>query len=149
MSFINPCLTTLALSSAAIAASLTVYGNVKSKQLYNILDENQRIAYNNFKNERLQLYVKGYVFGLIISMYYAFVLDRRNKPIDYCIFSLIVQVITIVIYKFYPKEYYLEDYLTTDEQKRQFAILSQEISYSYVAGMGIGILLFLCTQPRC
>ena len=151
MSFIKPCLITLGLSSASIVTSLTIYGNVRSKQLYSILDEKQRIIYDLVKIERAQIYINAYLLSLAIAMFYAYMVNKNGKSnsINYCILSLIVQIITLLCYKFYPKKLYLEDYLNTDMQKKQYNIFCEEIKWSYILGLCGGIGLYMINKPSC
>lgn len=149
MSFINPCLITLGLSSASIVTSLTIYGNVRSKQLYSMLDEKQRTIYDLIKMERVQLYINAYLLSLSIAMFYAYMINKGNGNINYCILSLIVQILTLLCYKFYPKKYYLEDYLNTDIQRKQYDILCNEIKWSYILGLCGGIGLYMINKPSC
>lgn len=150
MSFINPCLISISLSSATIVSSLAIYGNIRSKQLYASLNDKQRVLYDKIKIARLSLYIKAYLFSIILSMFYTYVITDRNHSysIDYCIFSLITHVLTLLIYKFYPKDDYLEDHLTA-KQKVLYNKLSSEITYSYILGIIGAIGLYRINTPFC
>jgi ABC-type maltose transport system permease subunit len=148
--FFNPCLISLAMTSGGIATSLTIYGNERSKQLLNTFQTiEQKQMYFIVKNERIRLYMKAYMFAICVALVYTFALGRRGQPINYCIFSLLIQSITLIIYRFYPKQFDLEPYLHTDEQKSKYKSFTQEISNSYIMGLFVGIILFFVTSSRC
>ena len=148
MSIINPCLIAMGLSTASIVTSMVIYGNKRSQLLYETLTSDQQIIYNKIKFERTQLYIKAYLFSAILSIFYSYVISQRMS-IDYCIFSLMTHTMTLLIYKFYPKDNHLEDHLTTDKQKLLYEKLIDEITYAYILGIFGGVGLHMINNNHC
>lgn len=147
---INPCLLSLALVSGSIATTIATLTNHESKELYNSLDnEDQRQMYYIVKSERMQIYLSAYAISLTLAMLYAFALNRRNKPINFCIVSSIIHGLALIIYNMYPKNYSLSSYLSSQEQLYKYEKLCNKMKNSYFIGLFVGVLLFMFSEPKC
>lgn len=147
---INPCLLSLALVGGSIATSMALYNNSLSKDFYNSLDnEDQRQMYYIVKSERTQIYSSAYAISLSLAMLYAFALNRRNKPINFCMVSTIIHGLALIIYSLYPKQYSLSSYLSSQEQLNKYEQLGKKMKHSYFIGIFIGILLYMVLGPKC
>jgi len=142
-SSISPCLISTALTTAMIYTIISIYGNNKSQHLINTFtDAKQHTKLYQVRKERSELYTKGYFIGVFLMLFYAYAIKQKGGAINYCLLLFFKQIITLVIYKFYPKQHNLYDVLVTDEQKREYEILSTDISNSYAIGFLLGIIIF-------
>lgn len=150
MSFINPCMSSLALISGFTALSLITFTTNKYKQLYDTFDnEEQKQMYYIVGKERLQIHSIAYGFSITIALIYAYAVNKRNKNINYCLFSLIIHALALVIYKYYPKKYNLKPYLTSQEQLQKYDSLKNQMKKSYIFGLIIGIGLYILIETKC
>ena len=150
MSFINPCMASLALVSGSIAVNLAIFSTSKSNQLFNTFDnEDQRQMYYIVKKERMQIHSIAYGISICAALLYAFALNRRRKNINYCFFSLIIHALAMIIYKCYPKQYNLRSYLVSQDQLKKYDDLKKQMKNSFVMGLAIGVGLYMFTESRC
>lgn len=150
MSFINPCMASLALVSGSIALNLAIFSTSKSNQLFNTFDnEDQKQMYYIVGKERLQIHSIAYGISITVALLYAFALNRRRKNINYCFFSLIIHSLALVIYKYYPRKYQLKPHLTSQEQIQKYDDLKKQMKNSYISGLIVGVGLYMLTESRC
>lgn len=150
MLFINPCMISLALISASIAVNVTVFTLNKSNELINsFTTEGQKQMYYIVRKERMYIHTLAYTISIALALLYAFALNSRKKPINYCFFSLIIHAVAIIIYKCYPRTYSLKSYLVTQDQKDNFSKLKLQMKNSYVVGLSIGVIIYMLSDSQC
>lgn len=100
----------------SIASILMVFPNMKnidSMDFYDSLNEEQKTIYSDIIRERVNIYMKGTILGLIISLLYYF---NANDKYKICKSLSIFGFINNAVYYFSPKKPSITYSLTTKEQ---------------------------------
>jgi hypothetical protein len=131
---------------ASIMCMLTKNNNFK--KLIESLDDEGRKAVNNIVKQRILLYVKGSILGLIIAI--IFLLWANNNFAKYttiCTFIVIMFVVQIGIYVLTPKKDYILKHLKTPVQVELWLNVYNEMKIRYHLGfvgglIGYGVLCY-------
>jgi uncharacterized protein YacL len=136
--------------AAALLGSMFYFilnGNNNNKILYfrSLLNANQQEIHTKIIKERMNIYVQGFILGLIIALVYLKTLTKNNQPI-YCVFIAIVLGITYIHYTLMPKSTYMLDHINTPEQARAWLKIYQHMKLNCHIGMVLGVvaLPFVC-----
>lgn len=121
--------------------------NKNDKILYfmSLLNPKQQEIYKNVTQERLNIYLQGWVLGLILGLVYLNYYASKSAP-TYCIFVAIVLGATYVHYTLMPKSTYMLDHIDNGEQAKAWLAIYKEMKFRCHMGMVIGVvaLPFVC-----
>jgi uncharacterized membrane protein YfcA len=123
-------------------------------KLIESLDDDGRNAVNNIVKQRVLLYVKGSILGLIVAI--VFLLWSNNKFAKYttiCTFIVIMFVVQIGIYVLTPKKDYILKHLKTPAQAELWLNVYNEMKTRYHLGffgglIGYGILCYAMVKAQ-
>jgi hypothetical protein len=126
--------------------------NETHTKLRNSLSEEGKVAYDKIVAERLELYVKGSIAGLVLAT--GFFLWARNKlgtVTTVCSFVIIMFVVQIMVYTLTPKSDYVLKYVQTNEQSKlwldNYQIMKKRYHIGFFVGLvGYGVLCYAFTQ---
>jgi uncharacterized protein YacL len=113
----------------------------KFHKLLDSLDEKERKAVNNIVKERVMLYVKGTILGLIFAI--LFVLwanDKFSRYTTLCTFIIIMFVVQIGVYMFTPKKDYILKHMKTGAQTELWLNVYNEMKNKYHFGFLGGLI---------
>jgi hypothetical protein len=121
--------------------------NKNDKILYfmSLLNPKQQEIYKNITQERLNIYLQGWVLGLILGLVYLNYYSTSKAP-TYCIFVAIVLGVTYAHYTLMPKSTYMLDHIDNGEQSKAWLSIYREMKFRCHMGMIIGVvaLPFIC-----
>ena len=136
--------------AAALLGSMVYFiinGKKANKIMYfrSLLTNDQQKIHENIVNERMNIYIQGFVLGLILALVYLKTMKNHKQPI-YCIFIAIVLGVTYIHYTLMPKSTYMLEHITTAEQARAWLEIYKEMKINCHIGMILGMvaLPFVC-----
>jgi len=107
---------------------------------YKLLDEKQKVIYEEIVRERLMIYFTGMVIGLGLGIYY-FVGSKDKYKL--CKFLAIIYLVKLGFYYFYPKKPLMLYSLTDQEQVEAWANIYEEMKSKYKKSLLIGFVGYL------
>ena len=117
------------------------------KVLYfrSLLSPDQQKIHDTIAKERLNIYIQGFVLGLILALIYLKSVKNLKQPI-YCIFVAIVLGVTYIHYTVMPKSTYMLDHIDNAEQARAWLQIYKHMKLNCHIGMALGVvaLPFVC-----
>ena len=121
--------------------------NKNDKILYfmSLLNKEQQEIYKNITQERLNIYLQGWVLGLILGLVYLNYYASKKGP-TYCVFVALVLGTTYVHYTLMPKSTYMLDPIDNGEQAKAWLGIYREMKFRCHMGMILGVisLPFVC-----
>ena len=110
-------------------------------QFNKLLNEKQQIKYKQIIKERTCIYLSGMILGLILGLYYLY----RNPSDKYrmCKFLVIVYIVQLGFYYFFPKSPLMLFSLTTKEQTDAWANIYTEMKSRWQKSLFMGFLGYL------
>tara|TARA_B100000795_G_scaffold268507_2_gene255598 strand:- start:495 stop:947 length:453 start_codon:yes stop_codon:yes gene_type:complete len=139
------CVISAALLGSMVYMFFNCNKNNKIMYFMSLLDSKQQEIYKNISQERLNIYLQGWVLGLIIGLiylnYYAI-----NKTPTYCIFIALVLGTTYIHYNLMPKSTYMLEHINNGEQAKAWLGIYKEMKFRCQMGMILGVvsLPFIC-----
>ncbi len=141
------CVITCLLASGFMGSMIYSFFSVNKTKIMNdfnnLLNIEQRNIYNKIKEERLRLYVEGYLIGLIVSLLIVFKLDSIGRYERLCLFVVIAIGINIVYYLSYPKSDYMLKHLETKEQNKAWLTIYRTMRNRYLFGFIMGVMAYI------
>lgn len=141
------CLITCLLASGLMGSMIYTFLSVNKikmmKDFSDKLDINQRNKYEKIKQERMKLYVEGYLIGLIVSLLIVFKLNNISKYEKVCLFVVIAIGINIIYYLAYPKSDYMLNHLKTTEQNKAWLKIYKTMRNRYLFGFIMGVMAYI------
>ena len=139
------CLIAFALLGSMLYMLFSCNKNDKIIYFLSLLDEKQQKIYKNIAQERLNIYLQGWVLGLIIGFIYLRYYSKNSHP-TYCAFVAIVLGVTYAHYTLMPKSTYMLDHINNGEQASAWLGIYKEMKYRCHMGMILGVvaLPFVC-----
>ena len=108
------------------------------------LNAQQQIKYNNIVKERKQIYIKGYIVGLILSLIYVFFVKKNynklNKIYILCTVTAITFITNYFFYILSPKSDWMILHIDNHEQKKYWLMVYKSMQKNYHLGFVFGIL---------
>ena len=136
--------------AAALLGSMFYFlinSNKIDKVVYfrSLLNDKQQKMHTKIAKERLNIYIQGFVLGLILALVYLKTMKKNKQPI-YCIFIAIVLGVTYIHYTIMPKSSYMLDHIDTAEQARAWLAIYKHMKLNCHLGMALGVvaLPFVC-----
>ena len=138
---INYCFIGLTLLFSSVSMSLENREKVEFVNFYNLLDDQQKEKYEVIVRERLIIYVVGMVLGLGLGYYYY----SKNKGEKYivCKSIIIMYLIKLGFYYFFPKSPLMLYSLTTKEQTDAWADIYSEMKNRWKKSLIVGFLAYV------
>ena len=120
---------------------MLVNNNKNDKIIYflSLLNAEQQKVYRNVVQERMNIYLQGFVLGLIVGIIYLKVNTQKNVPI-YCIFVALVLGITYIHYTIMPKSTYMLEHIENKEQAEAWLGIYKQMKRNCHTGMALGVL---------
>ena len=127
--------TTLLLSSFYMALDNK---DVKIKDFRKILNEEQKVTYDEITKERLYIYFTGYLIGIICG--YLYYLKYPNDNVVVCKIIAIILSVKLMVYKLYPKKPLMLYSLTTKEQVSAWADVYTIMKKKWIVSIIFGFI---------
>ena len=110
-----------------------------------LLSPEQQKIHDTIAKERLNIYIQGFVLGLILALIYLKSVKNLKQPI-YCIFVAIVLGVTYIHYTVMPKSTYMLEHIDNNEQARAWLEIYKHMKLNCHIGMALGVvaLPFVC-----
>jgi len=106
-----------------------------------LLNDKQKIIYQNIVRERLKIYTIAMFTGLGSGLLYWY--RNQKQPYIWCSFLAIVYIVKLGVYYFYPKSPLMLYSLTTKEQTDAWADIYTEMKTRYRISLLIGFIGYL------
>lgn len=133
------CVIAFALLGSMIFMLLTSDKNDKIMYFMSLLNSEQQEIYKNITQERVNIYLQGFVLGIILGIIYLKTTKTKNSPV-YCIFVAIVLGVTYIHYTIVPKSTYMLEHIETAEQAQAWLGIYQKMKTNCHIGMACGII---------
>ena len=110
-----------------------------------LLSPEQQKIHDTIAKERLNIYIQGFVLGLILALIYLKSVKNHKQPI-YCIFVAIVLGVNYIHYTLMPKSTYMLEHIDNAEQARAWLEIYKHMKLNCHIGMALGVvaLPFVC-----
>jgi len=106
-----------------------------------LLNDKQKIIYQNIVKERLKIYSVALFTGLGSGLLYWY--RNQKQPYIWCTFLAIAYIVKLGVYYFYPKSPLMLYSLTTKEQTDAWADIYTEMKTRYRISLLIGFIGYL------
>ena len=142
------CVIAFALLGSMVYMLLNTDKNSTVMYFLSLLNPDQQELYRDITQERMNLYLQGFVLGTIIAIIYLKVIATDDQPV-YCIFVALVLGIAYVHYTIMPKSTYMLEHIDNAEQAKAWLEIYKIMKYRCNLGMLLGIIAlpFLCLIP--
>lgn len=130
---------------ANIYVSFTADKTDRKDRLYKTLSPEGIKQYENIVRERRDIYLKGYIFGLIISILFLYGVQgiRKTSMINtglICIVGAITLICNYLFYIIHPKSDYMVLHLNTKAQRQAWLDIYRHMQFKYHSGLVFGII---------
>lgn len=137
----------MGLVGASIAVSMSTRSMALKSEFAATLNEEQLKIYESIINHRLNLYMQGFVLGILVGVLYLAAMSSvaggaASKPTSMVVgtFTLIVLGVQYLFYIMMPKPQWMLDFVTTPEQTQKWLQIYRYMSMRWHAGLVMGIL---------
>ena len=136
------CLNYCVLGSAFLGSSiLTMMSSKYSKNFVNfrkLLNKSQLDIYNVISKERMSIYIKGLILGILLAVLKTFnsSLKGTNKL---CVFVVIALGVNYLFYSLHPKSSYMLLHLTSQQQNEAWLNIYKEMKLRCKLGLLLGV----------
>ncbi len=107
----------------------------------NILNDKQSKIYSDIIYERLNIYIKGMVLGLLLGIFYLYKFPKDKYKI--CKFIAIAFVVKLGFYKIYPKSTLMLYHLDTKEQVNRWTDIYLYMKNRWISSIVISIIGYI------
>ena len=135
------CLIGFTLVLSSIYMSYYRKDNTIFSKFNSLLNQNQKEIYEKIVYERMMIYIIGSVLGLSLGVYY--LLKSKNEKYRICKFLMIIYLVKLGFYYFYPKSPLMLYSLTTKEQVTIWADIYTEMKERWIKSLVIGFIGYL------
>tara|TARA_B100000123_G_scaffold262511_1_gene230660 strand:- start:17 stop:475 length:459 start_codon:yes stop_codon:yes gene_type:complete len=133
------CFIAFALLGSSIYTLANNNKNDKIIHFLSLLNYKQQEIYKNVAQERLNIYLQGFVLGLILGIIYLKINEKKNGN-TYCIFVAIVLGVTYINYTLMPKSTYMLEHIKNGEQAKAWLEIYKHMKKNCYIGMILGVL---------
>lgn len=139
------CLIAFALLGSMFYMLINYDKNDKIMQFASLLSKDQQKVYRNVTQERLNIYLQGFVLGTVIAIVYLKTFAKKNQPV-YCIFVALVLGVAYIHYTIMPKSTYMLEHIDTAEQAKAWLEIYKLMKTRCQLGMLLGVIAlpFIC-----
>jgi hypothetical protein len=151
---------------ASVYMNLTIDKSSINKNFMSVLSDEQKEKYKKIRQERLNIYFKGFLYSFIISLVIIFLKSYllKNNIITsnmlksvlenkFTIGSFIAGATLLTTYFYYilsPKSDYMVLHLENDKQKKEWLNVYKKMQYTYHFGLLLGIIgMFFVGSVYC
>lgn len=137
------CYISCGIALAFIMASIyTMMTNTEQhKKLRDSFDEEGKKAYDKITSERLELYVKGSIAGLIIATgFFLWAREKLGTIPTVCSFVIIMFIVQIAVYSLTPKSDFVLNYVKSNEQSKMWLEVYNTMKNRYHIGFFVGLV---------
>ena len=107
----------------------------------NTLTDSLKERYQKIIEERRNISLKGYGFGLILSAIYLYFNKNSKIMTKVCIVGSITFVTNYLFYIIYPKSDYMILHLDKDTQRKEWLDIYRKMQLKYHSGFLLGIII--------
>ena len=110
-------------------------------KLISVLDEKQRDILEKVSRERMELYVRGQILGVLLGIILVSVIKNPKIPLPMygCLFVLTIYTTTYLYYRLTPKSDFLVRHLDKEEQRVAWLGMYTHMSRCHLVGSVMGI----------
>ena len=134
----NTCIVGITFLLSSIYLSILKQDNDIFFKFNQLLNDKQKIIYQNIIRERLKIYTIAMFTGLGSGLLYWY--RNQKQPYIWCSFLAIVYIVKLGVYYFYPKSPLMLYSLTTKEQTDAWADIYTEMKTRYRISLLIGFI---------
>ncbi len=140
------CVIALVFLIANIYTILSSSRNKNDKQDFlNVLNDKQKVTYDNIIRERKNIYYIGYILGLILSLLIIIVIRKINKnklnnTSLICLVGSITFITNYLFYILYPKTDYMLLHLNDKKQIEEWLKIYKKMQFKFHMGFVLGII---------
>ena len=134
----NTCIIGITFLLSSIYLSILKQDNDIFFKFNRLLNDKQKIIYQNIVKERLKIYSVALFTGLGSGLLYWY--RNQKQPYIWCSFLAIVYIVKLGVYYFYPKSPLMLYSLTTKEQTDAWADIYTEMKTRYRISLLIGFI---------
>lgn len=143
-----PCFTYCSISSIFIfAAAYMFMTTLRFHVPYDYSSEEIQYKHHKIAKERSCIYMKGYIYGLILSLAVMYGLKGKDKlksvQQQSCFVSGITMIFSILYYKLVPKSDYMVRHLVTQADRELYVYIYRKMQVRYYTGILLGFLAAL------
>jgi len=138
---VTSCLIGFTLLFASLVMSVMKRDTKMFTNFYALLDEDQKIIYENIVRERLMIYFVGMSLGLGLGIYYY--INAKKDDYRLCKFLMIIYVVKLAFYYVYPKSPLMLYSLSTKAQVDAWADIYTEMKTNWIKSLAIGFIGYL------
>ena len=139
------CVIAFALLGSMVYMLFNTDKNSTTMYFLSLLTPDQQELYRNITQERMNIYLQGFVLGIILGIIYLKT-TQENKGPSYCIFVSIVLGVSYIHYTLMPKSTYMLDHIETAEQAQAWLQIYRKMKRTFHMGLVLGVvaLPFIC-----
>ena len=139
------CIIAFALLGSSFYFLLTNHKQDKFLHFSSLLSPEQQKILKNITEERLYIYIQGFIIGIIIGLIFIKISNIKNNSV-FCIFVAIVLGFTYIHYTLFPKSTYMLEHIDTQEQAKAWLEIYKTMKNRCHIGMLLGVisLPFIC-----
>lgn len=139
------CIIAFALLGSSFYFLLTNHKQDKFLHFSSLLSPEQQKTLKNITEERLYIYIQGFIIGIIIGLIFIKISNIKNNSV-FCIFVAIVLGFTYIHYTLFPKSTYMLEHIDTQEQAKAWLEIYKTMKNRCHIGMLLGVisLPFIC-----
>ena len=143
------CTTSCIIAGAFIFSSFFVSTRINKKTLKNplfkVLNDKQKRKYILITNERKNIYIKGFILGLILSTLSLYILNnnklfKMNKLSNICFILACSFTINYFFYILHPKSDYMINHLKSYQEKQAWLQIYKKMQFNYHLGFLLGLI---------
>lgn len=122
------------------------------KKLRDSFDDEGKKAYDKIVGQRLELYMKGSIAGLVLATgFFLWARQKLGTIPTVCSFVIIMYIVQIAVYTLTPKSDFVLNYVKTNEQSKLWLEVYNTMKNRYHIGffvglIGYGVLCYAFTQ---
>ena len=133
------CFIAFALLGSSFYFLLTNHKQDKFIYFSSLLTKDQQKILKNITEERLYIYIQGFIIGLIIAIMFIKITNIKNNSM-FCIFVAIVLGFTYIHYTLMPKSTYMLEHIETNEQAKAWLGIYKTMKNRCYIGMILGVV---------
>lgn len=140
---ISACLITAGFIFASFFCMIMCKYNKETIKFIGSLNTTTQLEiYNKILAERTVIYLQGQILGVIVGLFYIYYF-RQKGTYNYCVFALATFIITITYYLITPKQNYIIDHLTSQEQIVAWRESQAAMTNTYIFGFILGMVGYI------
>jgi uncharacterized membrane protein len=136
------CLLATGLFGSMLYTMLNYKKSKIMKRFSDSLSPEQSNLYKQIMKERMTIYVKGLILGLVVGLIYLNY-NTHKQMSRACIFTVIVLGINHLYYGLVPKTKWMLPSLSTEEQRTAWLEIYKEMKYRCIMGFVLGSVSYI------